>query len=216
VAGKGIYAFNKSGQKLWESKITYPLAPRFVEGLTDDYPALELGSKLYFFDQGNLIAFDAKNGQVGWRFQSVGISSVMADSNGKLYISTTTAGPDQIKYSEEISITGKIHPSIVKLDAATGASIWQKDNLAQRAIVSGKYLYATDSRVSGIDRFSAATSGGDDEAPVHSRVYRLDPGNGKDLWEYYRPKPPQIVEPRQNRILMQYANEIRMIKYFSF
>ena len=75
---------------------------------------------MIIFDQGNLIAFDAKNGQVAWRFQSVGISSVVADSSGKLYISTTTAGPDQIKYSEEISITSKIHPSIVKLDSATG------------------------------------------------------------------------------------------------
>jgi hypothetical protein len=216
VAGKSIYAFNKSGQKLWESKITYPVAPRFVEGLTDDSPALEHGSKLFFFDQGNLIAFDAKNGQVAWRMQSVGISSVVSDSNGKLYVSTTTAGPDQIKYSEEISITSKIQPSIVKVDAATGAIIWQKDNLAQRAYITGKYLYAIDSRISGIDRFSAMTSGGDDDAPVHSRVYRLDLDNGKDLWEYYRPKPPQTVEPRQNHILLQYADEVRMIKYFSF
>jgi outer membrane protein assembly factor BamB len=171
---------------------------------------------LFFFDQGNLIAFDAKNGQVAWRMQSVGISSVVSDSNGKLYVSTTTAGPDQIKYSEEISITSKIQPSIVKVDAATGAIIWQKDNLAQRAYITGKYLYAIDSRISGIDRFSAMTSGGDDDAPVHSRVYRLDLDNGKDLWEYYRPKPPQTVEPRQNHILLQYADEVRMIKYFSF
>jgi outer membrane protein assembly factor BamB len=216
VAGKSIYALNKSGQKLWEGKITYPVAPRFTEGLTDDSPALEHGSRIYFFDQGNLIAFDAKNGQVAWRLQSVGISSVVADSSGKLYVSTTTAGPDQIKYSEEISITSKIRPSILKVDSATGAVLWQKDNLAQRAYVSGKYLYASDSRVSGIDRFSAITSGrDDDDAPVHSRVYRLDPDTGKEMWEYYRPKPPQIVEPRQNRILLQYGEDIRMIKYFS-
>ncbi|MGZ8901564.1 MAG: outer membrane protein assembly factor BamB family protein, partial [Limisphaerales bacterium] len=110
VAGKSIYAFNKTGQKLWESKISYPLAPRFIEGLTDEYPALEMGSKLYFFDQGNLIAFDSKNGQVAWRLQSVGISSIVRDPDGKLYVSTTTAGPDQIKFSEEVSLTDKIHP----------------------------------------------------------------------------------------------------------
>ncbi|MGZ8939983.1 MAG: outer membrane protein assembly factor BamB family protein, partial [Limisphaerales bacterium] len=215
VAGKSIYAFNKTGQKLWESKISYPLAPRFIEGLTDEYPALEMGSKLYFFDQGNLIAFDSKNGQVAWRLQSVGISSIVRDPDGKLYVSTTTAGPDQIKFSEEVSLTDKIHPSILKVDPATGAILWQKDRLGQKAYFSGKYLYAAQSRVSGLDRFSALTSGGDGRVPVHHRVYRLDPGTGKELWEYYRSKPPQSIEPQQNRVLLQYGNEVGMLKFFS-
>ena len=215
VAGKSIYAFNKSGQKIWESKISYPLAPRFIEGLTDEYPALEHGSKLYFFDQGNLIAFDPKNGQVAWRLQSVGISSIARDQSGKLYVSTTTAGPEQIKYSEEVSLTDKIHPAILKVDPATGAILWQKDRIGQKAYVAGKYLYATQSRVSGIDRFSALTSGGDSEIPVHSRVYRLDPDSGKELWEYYRSKPPQKIEPRENRVLLQYGNEVGVLKFFS-
>ena len=214
VAGKAIYAFNKNGQRLWESKITYPIAPRFVEGLTEERPALEHGSKLFFFDQGNLIAFDLKNGQVAWRLQSVGISSLKADPAGKLYVASTTAGPDQIKYSEEISINNKIHPVLLKVDPATGAIIWQKERVGQEIFVSGKYLYATQSQISGLDRFSAMTGGGD--APVHSRVYRVDPDNGKDLWEFYRPKPPQALEPRDNRLLLQYGNEILMVKYFSF
>jgi hypothetical protein len=58
------------------------------------------------------------------------------------------------------------------------------------------------------------TSGGGD-APVHSRLYRVDPSNGKDLWEFYRPKPPQSVDPRENRILLQYGKEILMLKFFS-
>jgi outer membrane protein assembly factor BamB len=215
VAGKSIYAFNKSGQKMWESKISYPLAPRFIEGLTDERPALEYGSKLYFFDQGNLIGFEAKNGQVAWRLQSVGISSIARDQSGKLYVSTTTAGPEQIKYSEEVSLTDKIHPAILKVDPATGAILWQKDRLGKDASISGKYLYATQSRVSGIDRFSALTSGRDSDVPVHSRVYRLDPSTGKELWEYYRSKPPQKIEPLQNRVLLQYGNEVGMLKFFS-
>jgi outer membrane protein assembly factor BamB len=214
VAGKGIYAFSKNGQRLWESKITYPVAPRFVEGLTEERPALEHGSKLFFFDQGNLIAFDAKNGQVAWRLQSVGISSLKIDPAGKLYVATTTAGPDQIKYSEEISINEKIHPVLMKVDPSSGAIIWQKDRLGQEIFISGKYVYATQSRISGMDHFSAMTSGGGD-APVHSRLYRVDPDNGKDLWEFYRPKPPQSVDPRENRLLLQYGNEILMVKYFS-
>jgi len=214
VAGKTVYAFNKSGQKIWESKISFPLAPRFIEGLTDEYPALEHGSKLYFFDQGNLIAFDSKNGQVAWRLQSVGISFLKADQAGKLYVATTTAGVDQIKYSEEISINEKIRPVLMKVDPATGAIIWQKDRVGQEIFVSGKYLYATQSQISGLDRFSAMTGGGG-SAPVHSRVYRVDPDNGKELWEFYRPKPPQGVEPRDNRIQLQYGNEILMVNYFS-
>ncbi|MGZ8901450.1 MAG: hypothetical protein ACXW3Z_15270, partial [Limisphaerales bacterium] len=152
---------------------------------------------------------------VAWRLQSVGISSIVRDPDGKLYVSTTTAGPDQIKFSEEVSLTDKIHPSILKVDPATGAILWQKDRLGQKAYFSGKYLYAAQSRVSGLDRFSALTSGGDGRVPVHHRVYRLDPGTGKELWEYYRSKPPQSIEPQQNRVLLQYGNEVGMLKFFS-
>ena len=215
VAGKTVYAFNKSGQKIWESKITFPLAPRFIEGLTDEYPALEHGSKIYFFDQGNLIAFDAKNGQVAWRLQSVGISSLALDQSGKLYVSTTTAGPDQIKYSEEISITTKIHPSILKVDPATGATLWQKDNFGQKAYASGKYVYTTQSQVSGIDKFSAMASRDNVDVPVHFRVYRLNPRNGKEMWEFYRPQPAERIEPRQNRVLLQFGKEVAMLRFFS-
>lgn len=215
VAGKTAIGFSKSGQKLWESKLTYPVAPRYVEGMSDDPPAAEIGARLYLWDQGNLSALDAKNGQVAWRLQSVGITGVVTDSSGKLYVSSTTAGTDQIKYSEDLSLSSKTQPAILKVDANSGAIIWTKVDLGQHAYASGKFVYVARGRVSGIDRFAALSNGDDDDVPIHHRVHRIDPSNGSELWEYYRPEPPRTIEPKQNRILLHFGKEVQMITFKS-
>ncbi|PYJ79425.1 MAG: hypothetical protein DME22_25490 [Verrucomicrobia bacterium] len=59
-------------------------------------------------------------------------------------------------------------------------------------------------------------AGGDDsEAPVHHRIYRIDPGNGKYIWEYYQPQAPRRIYVQKNRLLLQYADEIRVLSYLT-
>jgi outer membrane protein assembly factor BamB len=164
---------------------------------------------------GNLTAFDAKKGDVDWRLESVGISEVNLDSRGKLYLSTTTAGPDQIRPSQNIVVNNRILPVIMKVEPSTGAVVWQVERLGDRTYLSGEFLYATRAQVSGVDVFASISNNDDNGAPIHHRIYRLDPSKGKELWEYYKTQVPSLIEPKGNRILLQYKNEIQMLKFFS-
>jgi hypothetical protein len=117
AAGQAISVFNKINRKLWDAKLTYSVASRYSE---EQAPCLETKDALYFADLGILARYDLATGTVRWRLNSVGISRIQADERGKLYINTTTAGPESIKYSEQINIHDKIHPVILKVDPETG------------------------------------------------------------------------------------------------
>jgi hypothetical protein len=216
VAGKSVLAFNKKNQKLWEGKMSYPVADRFRLGRSGDdavSPCLEEAGSLYVFDKGALTAFDVQTGNVRWRVPSVGISQVVRDSRGMLYVSTTSASPESIQFTQQIKLTDKDYPVLMKVDASSGKVLWKADKLGEQCFVSGKYVYVTEARISGLDVMRA---GGDDsDVPTHHRIYRLDPGNGKYLWQYYQPQAPKRMDVQNNRLLLQYANEVRVLSYLT-
>jgi hypothetical protein len=109
--------------KLIEAKLSHLVAPRYIRAEGEEIPAIESGGKLYFFDQSTVTAFEPRSGAVKWRVQTIGTSQIVADANKKLYVISTTAGPEQINPSRDY------------------------------------------------------------QAPVHHRVYRLNPKNGKHYWE---------------------------------
>ncbi|HXT39978.1 MAG TPA: PQQ-binding-like beta-propeller repeat protein [Candidatus Angelobacter sp.] len=211
TAGKTIHVFNKKNQKLWEGKLSFPVADSAGSG--GNAPCVEEAGSLYVFDKGVLTAFDVRTGNVRWRISSVGISQVVRDSHGNLYVATTSASPESIQYSQEVSIADKPYPVIMKVDAASGRVIWKADHLGDHCYISGKYVYVTEARISGLDVIRA---GGDDsDVPVHHRIYRIDPGDGKYLWQYYQPKAPQRISVQKNRLLLQYAGEVRALSYLA-
>jgi len=216
IAGKTLHVFSKKNQKLWEGKLTYPVGDKVASGYGGDNPispCLEEAGSLYVFDKGTLAAFDVKTGAVRWRVPSVGISQVARDSSGMLYVSTTSASPDSIQYSQQVKLTDKDFPVIMKVDSSSGKVLWKADHLGEQCYLSGKYVYVTESRISGLDVMRA---GGDDsDVPVHHRIYRLDPGNGKYIWQYYQPQAPRHISVQKNRLVLQYANEVRVLSYLT-
>jgi hypothetical protein len=50
---------------------------------------------------------------------------------------------------------------------------------------------------------------------VRFRVRRLKPSNGEEVWAYYQPRPPQRMEASGNRFLLQYPDEIQVVKFLS-
>ncbi len=106
-------------------------------------PGLETKDALYFADQGILTKYDLGTGNVRWRLNSVGISRVQADARGQLYVNTTTAGPESIRYSQQINIGDKVHPVILKVDPETGKVLWRDEALGDDCRLSGKYLFST-------------------------------------------------------------------------
>ena len=71
----------------------------------------------------------------------------------------------------------------------------------------------TESRISGLDVIRA---GGDDRAaPIHHRIYRLDPSNGKYIWQYYQPQAPKRIDAQKNRLILENADEVQVLSYLT-
>src|SRR5258708_8993173 len=127
AAGNSLFVLNKENKKLWEAKLTYRVPSRYsAESEGAGGPWLETKDALYFADQGILTRFDIANGNVRWRLNSVGVSSIQADRRRKLSVTSTTAGPESIKYSQQINIYNKILPVLMNLDPESGNVWWQQ------------------------------------------------------------------------------------------
>jgi len=137
VAGQTLAVFDKENHELFESKLSYPVSERFTTGDLAGrlLPAAERNNTLYFFDQGVLTAFSLPAGEVRWRLPSFGISAIQFDAQGMLYVNSTTAGPEDIQYSDTVTFA-KIPAVLLKLDAASGKILWKAGDRGERAIVN--------------------------------------------------------------------------------
>jgi hypothetical protein len=105
VAGKTVQVLDKSNKKLWENKLNYPVSQDSPlerdfwneEEFSKFSPCAEQSNALYLFDQGVLTAFELASGNVRWRLPSVGISKVQFDDKGMMYVTSTSAGADNLK-----------------------------------------------------------------------------------------------------------------------
>jgi hypothetical protein len=213
VSGTNVAVFSRSSQKLWEAKLSHPVSPDILRDPDEfpDGPCRESGNRLYVFDLGVLTAFDLKTGQAQWRLPAVGIEQVQPDVAGLLYVAATTAGPEAIALDEPAMAQPDVQPLLIKVDAASGKVLWQRDRVAQRCVPSDKFLYVTRRQAPGRDLISLATN----DETVHFRVRRLKPGNGEEVWAYYQPRPPQRMEASGSRFLLQYPDEIQVVKFLS-
>jgi hypothetical protein len=211
VASTNLLVFNKNNQKIWEARLAYPILPTFWED-DEGGPALEAGNRLLFYDQGVLTSFDIKKGDAQWRVNSVGIKGLALDGQGNVYLDSSTAGPENIRYSRQVNFAEKIYPMIVKVELKSGKVLWQSPRVGTDCMISGPYVYTTDSQISGVDMMSSMM-GSEKGVPMHWRLFRLSPSNGKDQWEYYRAGAPESVRPRMKQILLQSKTELRMLKF---
>src|SRR6185503_1228919 len=96
-----------NNQKRWEAQLNYGVRGASTErfGFSStampfgEGPCVERGDTLYVFDEGVLTAFDLASGSVRWRLPSVGTTGLFFDDKGFIYMNTSTATPDNIKYS---------------------------------------------------------------------------------------------------------------------
>ncbi|HTY86600.1 MAG TPA: PQQ-binding-like beta-propeller repeat protein [Candidatus Acidoferrum sp.] len=210
VSGKIIQVFDKSNRRLWGANLTYPVASRYsLDFATEsDPPCVEAGGALYVFDQGMLTKFDAATGEVNWRLTSVGISQVQLDEKKNLYVTSTTASPDSIQFSQQVDFSAKGAPVILKVDAATGKILWRNEGLGNTCFVTGKYVYisrATENPLTGMG----------DEPILYFDLYRLSPSDGHALWDYSQSRLPVQIEAEGNQILIHFRGELQVLKFFS-
>ncbi len=206
-AGQSLTAFDKQDKKLWDAKLTFAVSTHFP---SDAAPCVETKDAVYFADLGMLTRFDTATGNVRWRYNSVGISSILADEKGGLYVSTTTAGPDSIKYSQQIDVRNKIYHVIVKLDAGTGKELWNLRNTGDKLYHSGKFLY-TSSLTTAMAALHL------EEGPdTHYYLNLIDPKNGGVIWTFHRGnRYVSETEVQQKWILLHERDRIEVLNFFS-
>jgi cytoskeletal protein RodZ len=211
LAGTNILVFDKNNKKLWDAKLTYP----YSSGNDFDHngpPCLETADALYFADKGMLTRFDTATGNVRWRLTSVGISDVQADERGRLYLDTTTLRPDVIQYSQQVSLHDRDLRVIMQVDPANGNILWRSDfpGSYYHCFVSGKFLYSA--RVWQTQdplRF--------EEGPDTHFTFKLhERDNGKMVWNHVLDNKHLIkAEVQQNWILLQFEDQVSVMKFFS-
>jgi hypothetical protein len=210
VAGKSVLVFDKHNQKLWTASLTYSIPTRYSEDFATEAepPCVEAGRTLYVFDQGMLTSFAAATGDVHWRVTSVGISQVQPDGKGNLYVTSTTASPDSIQFSQQVDLSAKAGPVILKVDGATGKVLWRTEGIGNQCFVSGRYVY--------IAKAAANPQVGPGEDPVlYFDLYRLNPSDGHPMWDYSQSRHPVQIEVQENQILLHFRGELQVLKFLS-
>ena len=54
------------------------------------------------------------------------------------------------------------------------------------------------------------------EGPAYLHIYRLEPADGKVLWDYYREEIPDELSFSQNRFLLRFGATVEVWKFLSF
>jgi hypothetical protein len=218
AAGKTLIVLDKSDKLLWQAQATYDITGGDGQTFQSPFgagPCVENNGTLYVFDQAVLTAYDAASGNVRWRLPSVGVVGLFFDDKGGLYINTTTGNPDDIKYSRQIDITKETLAVVMKIDPATGAKIWSVTPGAYISYLSGKFIYAYQYFDPGDkeDEMSDATEGL--EKPPYSKIIRINPSNGRTMWEHDEDRAPVDVQFDKNVICVVLKKEVEVLHFFT-
>ncbi len=220
TAGKTLIVLDKQNKKLWEGTLSYPVSgggwdeDNATSGLG---PCVERGDRLYVFDQGVLTAFDLKTGNAHWRLPSVGISGLYFDDDGKMYVNTTTASPESLKYSRQIDVTDKTMSSVMKVDPQTGKTLWATQTAGMISYISGKYIYSVQSYcpIDYDDDNPYKVETGFERKPF-LQIKRINPKNGQQMWEHYEERAPLDLQFDQNSIEIVFRKEVEVLRFLSF
>jgi hypothetical protein len=220
VAGKTLTVFDKENKKLFDAQLAYPINSRYNPERWDRHsaPAVEGSGGLYFFDEGVLTAFSLPAGQVRWRLTSVGISKAQFDDHGIMYVDSTSSSPEDIQYSDQIKFD-KAAPVLLKIDPSSGKILWQVAQEGQGCFLSGPFLYTASAEQGGIamaNGLAEALNAPRPDAPVYFHIYRLDPADGRILWDFYREEAPAEFSFQQNRFLTRFGSDVQVWKFLTF
>ena len=221
AAGKTLTVLDKSNKKKWQAALTHRVSES--GGALDEEhapyglgPCVERGNTLYVIDQGVLTAFDLDKGEARWRLPSVGIAGLFFDDEGKIYVNSTTASPDTIKYSRQIDVTEKTSAVILKLDPQKGTTLWSAEPGGQISHLSGKFIYTISSYQPDDDEDNPYTPDTGFEKLPYMKIKRINPKNGRVMWEHFQQRCPLDAQFEKNSIQLVFKKEVQVLKFLSF
>jgi len=222
AAGKSLVVLGRAGAKRWEATLNYGLSAGSgawsdETSVVGQGPCVEHKDGLYVFDQGVLTAFELATGKVRWSLPSVGIAGLFFDDRDMLYVNTTTAGLDAIRYSRQIDIGKNPSNVALKIDSRTGKILWSVHP-------GGLINYVSDQFVYTVHSFTPEEADPDGPAPVdtgfepqaHLSIQRLDPGTGRKLWEHFEERAPLDVRFDKNTLHIVLKKEVEVLKFVAF
>ena len=220
TANKELLVLDKNNQIRWQSPLTYNVN-RGLASLEPEHapyglgPCVERQGTLYVYDEGVLAAFDLANGNVRWRLPSVGITGLFFDDQGMLYVNATTASPDAIKYSNQIDITRKASPVVMKVDPRTGKGLWTAQLGGLVNYVSGNFIYTMSSYQADDEGDSAFSTDAILGRESFLCIKRINPKNGHVMWEYPDKRVPLDVQFDQNTIRLVFKREVQVLRFLA-
>ncbi len=221
TANKSVMVFDKSDKKLWQAPLSYNVSAGYT-ALDPEHapyglgPCVEHKGTLYVIDEGVLTAFDLEKGTVRWRLPSVGIAGLFFDDQGMIYLNTTTASPDTLKYSNQIDVNRKDSDVVMKLDPRTGKVLWQSDVGGMISYVSGPYIYAAHSyQADNDDDSSPYTMDSVMGKESNLSIERLNPKNGHVMWEHCQKRAPLDIEFDHNFIRLVFRKEVQVLHFLT-
>jgi hypothetical protein len=223
TANRQVMVFDKSNKPLWQRPLTHNVV-RGLGALDEESatygqgPCVEHKGTLYVFDEAVLAAFDLKTGNPRWRIPSVGVAGLFFDDKDNIYVNTTTASPDSIKYSKQIDLSDKARNVVLKVDSTNGRILWQVEPGGLVNYVHGKVILVAQSYgLSG--PFEDEDGGGPMsgfETPPHLRIRRLNSRNGHEVWEYFQERAPLDIGFDNNTVRLVFKKEVQVLKFTTF
>jgi hypothetical protein len=221
TADKTVLVFDEANRKLWQAALSYNVSggyrgPDAENALYGLGPCVERKNSLYVIDAGVLTAFDLATGNARWRLPSVGITGLFFDDQGMIYLNTSTASPETLKYPNQIDITRKDSAIVMKIEPATGKVLWTANTGGLVNYVSGKFIYsvyayhADDDEESGL--YTADSILGRESV---LSIKRLNPKNGRVMWEHVQQRAPLDVQFDQNTIRLVFKREVQVLKFLA-
>ncbi len=221
TGGKMFIVLDKSNKKLWQTDLTYNISAG--NGLDDNDPAetsmgagpcVEQGDTLYAFDQATLTAYDLMSGNVRWRVPAIGIVGLFFDDQGTVYVNSTTADLESIKFSRQIDITKKINSSVLRIDCKTGNVLWNVQPGGFVSHVDGKFVFCFAShQAPDLDPDSLTTLPGMLNSAMDIR--RLSAKDGKVVWDYSESRCPLSVRFKGNIVELVFRKEVEVLKFLT-
>lgn len=209
ATGANLLGLDRGNQARWSLPLSYPASPDALAGVAKVSAAS--GFRVFFADLGTVTALDSRDGRVQWRLPTVETTE-LAVAGGALWVSTTSAGPEQIRPAESLRDDSRIHPVLMKVEPETGRIDWQIERL-EHAIATGSWLYGYGVETGAVNEAMAAIN--HSQATPVLTLKRLDPGDGRALWTWREPGAPAQVDAFETRVLIRRATQIRVLKYLS-
>jgi hypothetical protein len=221
AGGEMFVVLDKQNKKLWQTSLAYKLGAG--AGLDENDPGqtspglgpvVERDDTLYVYDQATLNAFDLAIGNVRWRVPTIGIVGMFFDNQGSIYVNSTTAGLDSIRFSRQIDIGSKISASVLRIDCKTGKVYWTVQPGGLVSHVDGKYVFCFAShQAPDLDPDSLTTLPGMLNSALAIR--RLNPKNGSIVWDYAEQRCPLSVRFNGNVIELVFRKEVEVLKFLT-